>query len=72
MDYTGRTIDESLAAIRTLTGLPLPITERISENGGVLGRRFWAALIRGGYQGGAYVVDTILKTYTEPEARNRL
>jgi biotin carboxylase len=56
-DYTGRTVGESLEAVRALTGLPLPI--RASPEPGRLGRAFWAALIRGGYQGGTYAVDRL-------------
>jgi hypothetical protein len=60
-DYTGRTIAESLEAVRVITGLPLPIKEAAEAGEGtlLLGRRFWAVLIRGGYQGAAYVVDEI-------------
>jgi hypothetical protein len=54
-DYVGRTVDESLRAVRDLTGLSLPI----SLTGPLLGRRFWAALIRGGYQGAVYFVDSL-------------
>ncbi|MDR2797564.1 MAG: ATP-grasp domain-containing protein [Treponema sp.] len=67
-DYTGRTVQESLEAVRAITGLPLPLWEtgadvpaKIREPGTlVLGRRFWAALIRGGYQGAVYMVDTLV------------
>jgi biotin carboxylase len=66
-DYTGRTVPESLEAVRSLTGLPLPLREggadtadTLGEPGTlVLGRRFWTALIRGGYQGAVYMVDTL-------------
>jgi hypothetical protein len=60
-DYTGRTIAESLEAVRAITGLSLPVKEAAEAGEGtlLLGRRFWAALIRGGYQGAAYVVDEI-------------
>ncbi|GHU55916.1 hypothetical protein FACS189442_4010 [Spirochaetia bacterium] len=60
-DYTGRTIEESLEAVRAVTGLPLPV-KAVAEAGEgtlLLGRGFWAALIRGGYQGAAYVIDEI-------------
>ncbi|MDR3140042.1 MAG: ATP-grasp domain-containing protein [Treponema sp.] len=77
LDYTGRTIAESLEALRALTGLPLPLCggpERGSPGSGIgggsagtgpgkgffLGRRFWTAFIRGGYQGGAYAADSFL------------
>ncbi|MDR0476118.1 MAG: ATP-grasp domain-containing protein [Treponema sp.] len=55
-DYMGRSVEESLAALRLITGLELPL---VSPNSGkpFLGRRFWAALARGSYQGAAYIVD---------------
>jgi biotin carboxylase len=61
-DYTGRTVEESLEAVRALTGLPLPLTDALppeSPPAVILGRRFWAALARGGYQGAAYTVDRL-------------
>jgi biotin carboxylase len=63
-DYAGRTVAETLDAVRALTGLPLPLTEDpgTGPSGGdspVLGRRFWTALVRGGYQGGVYAVDLL-------------
>jgi hypothetical protein len=64
-DYAGRSPKESLDAIRIITGLSLPIIEKRPAGSQrpvdiVLGRRFWNALIRGGYQGAVYVIDTIL------------
>jgi biotin carboxylase len=71
-DYMGRTVEESLDAVRALTGIPLPekpsgpadekpLTNAAgaSDNKVYLGRSFWAALIRGGCQGAAYVVDSL-------------
>jgi biotin carboxylase len=58
VDYAGRTIVEGLGAVRLLTGLPLPIADAGADEDGVtLGRVFWRAFIRGGYQGAAYIVD---------------
>jgi hypothetical protein len=68
VDYMGRTPAESLTAVRELTGLALPLREPSPEEQGgalVLGRTFWAALIRGGYQGAAYMVDRFLQSGTE-------
>jgi biotin carboxylase len=56
-DYVGRSIAESLDAVRLLTGQTLPITDSAATTSVVLGRVFWQAFIRGGYQGAAYVVD---------------
>jgi hypothetical protein len=53
----GRTVAESLAAVRELTGLPLSETGKSTDNKGTLGRSFWAALVRGGYQGAVYYID---------------
>jgi biotin carboxylase len=54
-DYIGRTVQESLAAVELLTGLRFePNRERAA-----LGRGFWTALVRGGYQGAAYYIDML-------------
>jgi biotin carboxylase len=62
-DYAGRTIQESLNAVRLITGLPLLVAEtsadEVSSTPVVLGGEFWSALIRGGYQGAAYAVDQV-------------
>ena len=64
-DYAGRTVTESLQAVRALTGfsLPelLPETAKSSDNikSVFLGKSFWAALVRGGYQGAAYYIDRL-------------
>ena len=57
-DYVGRTIEETLYAVRLLTGLLLPIKES-EEN--ILGGDFWTTLIRGGYQGAVYMIDKIMQ-----------
>jgi biotin carboxylase len=59
-DYAGRTPADSLRALRILTGLPLPLERPCAGASRVLlGRSFWTALVRGGYQGAAYVVDRL-------------
>jgi len=57
-DYAGRGVLESLDAVRMLTGMELPVA---AENSGahILGRSFWQALIRGGYQGAVYYIDSL-------------
>jgi biotin carboxylase len=65
LDYTGRTIPETLDAVREITALPLPLEDippapDLGKGTVFLGRSFWAALIRGGYQGAAYVVDRLV------------
>ncbi|MDR2471873.1 MAG: hypothetical protein LBD09_07180, partial [Treponema sp.] len=71
-DYQGRTPAETLDAIRALTGLALPPAPDNRRNASyaaapatesgtvVLGREFWTALIRGGYQGAGYYIDRLL------------
>jgi biotin carboxylase len=56
-DYMGRTVEEALQAVRSLTGFPLPIAEKNAENKIILGQSFWAALIRGSYQGAVYYIE---------------
>jgi len=58
-DYMGRTVQEALEAVRQLTGFLLPITAENAENVTRLGRSFWAALIRGSYQGAVYYIDSL-------------
>jgi hypothetical protein len=55
-DYAGRTIGESLDAVRHLTGLALPLAEGPGA-APFFARGFWAAFLRGGYQGAAYFAD---------------
>ncbi|MDR1867255.1 MAG: ATP-grasp domain-containing protein [Treponema sp.] len=55
-DYVGRTVDEVLDIIRRLTRKALPF-----RTDGFFGQKFWAALIRGSYQGGVYHVEYCLK-----------
>jgi len=58
-DYMGRTVSEVLEAVRLLTGFSLPEAKKNAENRIILGRSFWAALIRGSYQGAVYYIDTL-------------
>jgi biotin carboxylase len=60
-DYAGRTVEESLQAVRALSGFSLPETGKTSDNNSntFLGKSFWAALVRGGYQGAVYYIDRI-------------
>jgi biotin carboxylase len=62
VDYMGRSVEESLEALRILTGLSLSVRREASDNKcTILGRSFWAALIRGGYQGAVYYSDQLRK-----------
>jgi hypothetical protein len=53
----GRTIEENLIAVRLLTGFSLPLGEKNAENN--VGRSFWAAFIRGAYQGAVYYIENL-------------
>jgi biotin carboxylase len=71
-DYAGRTVRESLEAVRLLTGLSLPEAlpggpDSSDDKSILLGRSFWAALVRGGYQGGAWFIDSLLETMNKEE-----
>jgi len=50
LDYTGRTVEETLEAVRFLTGFPLPIAEKNADNKNILGRSFWFGLHRQKYR----------------------
>ncbi|MDR1858218.1 MAG: ATP-grasp domain-containing protein [Treponema sp.] len=63
-DYVGRSVAESLQAVRELAGLPLPESRMESPGNSdnkksFLGKSFWAALVRGGYQGALYYIDQL-------------
>ena len=67
-DYAGRDVAESLEAVRKLTGLKLPEfhaenaikpSESSDNRNNFLGKEFWSALARGGYQGAVYYIDKI-------------
>ena len=55
-DYMGRSPQETLEAVKKLTGLKLP-EAKPGSMGPVLGREFWTSLVRGGYQGAVYYID---------------
>ncbi len=54
-DWQGRTIAESLSTVEAWTGI-FPDDGKADI---VLGATFWKALLRGGYQGAAYAVDSL-------------
>ncbi|MDR1972011.1 MAG: ATP-grasp domain-containing protein [Treponema sp.] len=58
-DYAGRGVEESLDAVRELCGLALPLGPSL------LGRSFWSAFIRGGYQGAVYFIDNLRAEFRE-------
>jgi biotin carboxylase len=59
-DYLGRTTAEALEAVRQLSGEALPEAQPGAASGS-LGREFWAALVRGSYQGALYVLQGVLQ-----------
>jgi biotin carboxylase len=63
VDYAGRTLTETFAAISSLTGCTLEIFPQNADiqHNGFLGREFWQSLIRGGYQGAVYYIDCLYK-----------
>jgi len=73
-DYMGRTVKESLKAVSLLCA-SVPLCETLSdppenaENVVRLGRSFWAALIRGGYQGAVYYIDSLGEKIDKEENR---
>lgn len=60
LDYTGRSIAQVFAAAGSLTGYTLEIIEPDGPpKDKFLGREFWQSLIRGGYQGAVYYIDSL-------------
>lgn len=58
-DYHGRSPEESLQVLRTITGLALPVVAQPQAGMTILGRRFWQAFVRGSYQGALYYIDEL-------------
>ena len=60
-DYAGRTVPETLEAIRRIVGAELPVAEGTADGDRepLLGRRFWETLVRGGYQACVYLLDSL-------------
>jgi hypothetical protein len=58
-DYMDRTIKENLEAVCRLTGLTLSEAGENADNKIILGRPFWAAFIRGAYQGAVYYIENL-------------
>jgi biotin carboxylase len=66
-DYMGRTVEETLQAVRKLSGFLLPETAPTADNrNSFLGRSFWAALVRGAYQGALYYIDRLGIQWQKP------
>ncbi len=58
LDWQGRTIAQGLAAFQELASVTIGLDGDL-----VLGRKFWRAFLRGGYQAAAWVVDTARAGY---------
>jgi biotin carboxylase len=58
-DYMGRTVEENLEAVRQLTGFSLQNAQKNTDNMVILGRSFWAAFVRGAYQGAVYYIENL-------------
>jgi biotin carboxylase len=58
LDWQGRTVEQGLAAVQELTGVKIGLDGDL-----VLGRQFWRAFLRGGYQAAAWVIDTARTGY---------
>jgi biotin carboxylase len=58
-DWHGLQIQAALDKVLQYTGVHL--RETTSDNEVVLGKIFWQAFLKGGTQGGVYIIDTLLK-----------
>jgi biotin carboxylase len=61
-DYVGRNLHQTFSAIEQVSGFSLEILKDadLHVNQKFFGREFWQSLIRGGYQGAVYSIDTLL------------
>jgi hypothetical protein len=59
VDWQGRTIAEALAAVAALTGATVGMHGDV-----VFGAAFWRAFLEGGYQAGAWVIDSSFASRT--------
>ena len=60
-DFVGRSLEESLNVVRHLTGMKLPVLTGQEKSPNALlflGRSFWQAIVRGGYQAAVYHIDS--------------
>ncbi|MDR2702283.1 MAG: ATP-grasp domain-containing protein [Spirochaetaceae bacterium] len=71
-DYMGRSPQETFEAIRQLTGLSLQPDANLGGKDADLGREFWIALIRGGYQGAVYYIDYLINGKQCPGKERKL
>lgn len=59
-DYVGRGVGETIQAAEALLGRRIVFADDASADGRpVIGARFWRALVRGGYQGAVYVLESL-------------
>ncbi len=64
LDWHGRSMARTLELVQAETGIPIN-----AEGDIILGKVFWDAVVRGGVQGGIWVIDTIRRGISE---RNRV
>ena len=58
LDWQGRTIEQGLAAVQELSSVTIGLDGDL-----VLGRKFWHAFLRGGYQAAVWLIDTLQHGY---------
>ncbi len=63
LDWHGLSIGQALDRVVSLTGIPM--SRGNPSRGFVLGSLFWKCLLKGGAQGGVYLIDTLRKLRVE-------
>ena len=68
-DWLGRSFSESVKTVFEVTGTEYEKTD--ADYNAVLGRLFWKAFLRGGIQGGIWIIDTVEKYLKKGELPGR-
>ncbi len=68
LDWQGRSVEEALEAVLEAVDAPLlPVSGRPAAGTLLLGKLFWRAFLRGGVQGGIWLVETVRERLSGPE-----
>ena len=69
-DWHGLTLREGLKKVSEITGVQIADTS--PDNRWVLGKVFWKAFLKGGVQGGVYIIDTLTQIAGQADSIQRI